>query len=738
MNNTENKWKISFGSVAFIVAVVTVLSLVPLVFYHRFYFLDDTQRGAIGQWYEVGKLLTQGHLPIFNVAAQGSGNYLAEGQWGTFSPLVWLISLVVYHSSNFLVFSTVFKIVLLNVLGLGVFFLANSMNVQKRWAVVLGFIAPFVGFTMFAGASSWVTDLMVSAFFPWFWWALRRFLNKEASPIWVFVIGYTIITVGYVFGTIMLIMTMLGAFLAAIFAKEWQAFRRVIIMGASLAFATLAVYLPGIAISSVTMRNTEGIFNNNFMSPNVSDLLYSFSPTGYSEINSWWTASSVTYMPLMYISWILLLIVFLDFSKIKEFIKNNRVTLIQWVVPTVLTFALLFGPDSVGPLRFPIRMMAYFGQLLLLLLVMLISQLGLKINKARVWTFVGFVALGIYLELSNTPQRAKTIIVINIVVALLVLLVAYFGNSNTKVNLFKKRLNVKKPIALMLTMAVIASGISLVIQGRMVGRIGDAIQGQYINYHYADYAMPAKKSEILKMAEQFKGNTVIFGFDNQTVMGNDWYITNNNSMNVYTPVGFKTFSEDFRGGDPTRIDVDQYKKLFTVDKTTKLPLADLLQVDTVGVATDSKYYKQIVKLHQVPAGWKLTSFDTHYVIIQRDVTSPEVGSVAWTNQTGIKQIVNTNYEVKLKVPAHSTATSVVFSRTAWPGYSVSGGDAKLSKPLRGYLTRINIPASDQEQTITLSFNPPMLKASTVLIAISVAIALIWTILHAVVKLRKAK
>ena len=42
---------------------------------------------------------------------------------------------------------------------------------------------------------------------------------------------------------------------------------------------------------------------------------------------------------------------------------------------------LLFGPANVGPLRFPVRMMAYFGQLVLLLVILLVARLGLKFTK---------------------------------------------------------------------------------------------------------------------------------------------------------------------------------------------------------------------------------------------------------------------------------------------------------------------------------------------------------------------
>lgn len=734
----RNSWQSTFGAIVFIVAIVTIFSLIPLLFFDRFYFLDDTQRGAIGQWYEVGKLVMQGQLPIFNVAAQGSGNYLAEGQWGTFSPLVWLISVIVYDSSNFLTFATIFKIVLLNILGVGSFLLARSMAVQKPYAIIYGIVTPFVGFTMFAGASSWVTDLMVSAFFPWFWWILRRFLNKNTGPVLAFVVGYSIITVGYVFGTIMLITIMLGAFIAAIVMKNWSQLRRIVLLGISLAATTIAVYLPGIAISGVTMRNTEGIFNDNFLSPSLSDLLFSFSPVGYSEMNSWWTVSGVTYMPFMYVSWLLALLVFVNFKQTKSFIQHHKVLLIQWLTPTLLTFMLLFGPANVGPLRFPVRMMAYFGQLVLLLVILLVAKLGLKFTKGRVQLFVGLMALGTYLEIANTPARIQSLVAINLIISVLVAAIAYLGSGYHKLQLRAISVPVKRPMLTIMILVIVTTGFSLLVQERTIGRHNDAIQQQHITYIYPDYKMPATKASILKMADKFKGNTVILGFDNHVVMGNDWYITNNDSMNVYTPVGFKKFSDDFRGGDPTRISPDSYAKLFKKDKQTQLPLADLLSVDTVAVGNegDRKVYRNLIKHKNVPVGWQVTSHDQYYVVIQREQINDNVGGVVWSNLPQVKQVKNSNYAVTIKVPAHRDDAKIVFSRTAWPGYHVKGGQAKLAKPLRGYLTQINVPASQKEQTVTLQFEPPLFKASVGLISFAVMLIVVWSISRGVMLLKK--
>ena len=158
-------------------------------------------------------------------------------------------------------------------------------------------------------------------------------------------------------------------------------------------------------------------------------------------------------------------------------------------------------------------------------------------------------------------------------------------------------------------------------------------------------------------------------------------------------------------------------------------MADLLSVDTVAVGNegDRKVYRNLIKHKNVPSGWQVTSHDQHYVVIQREKINNNVGGVVWSNIPQVTEIKNSNYEVTIKVPAHRDEAKVVFSRTAWPGYHVIGGQAKLAKPLRGYLTQIKIPASQDEQTITLQFEPPLFKASVSLIGFAVMLIVFWSI-----------
>ena len=79
-------------------------------------------------------------------------------------------------------------------------------------------------------------------------------------------------------------------------------------------------------------------------------------------------------------------------------------------------------------------------------------------------------------------------------------------------------IQLKQPMFVVVVLAIIATGFSVLVQQRTSGRHHDEIQQQHITYIYPDYQMPGTKANILKMAEKFKGNTVILGFDSHVVM----------------------------------------------------------------------------------------------------------------------------------------------------------------------------------------------------------------------------
>ncbi|MCM0582915.1 hypothetical protein H9L19_07450 [Weissella diestrammenae] len=697
----------------FIVSVF-LIALIPLIFFKDFYFLDDSQRAAAGQWYEVGREISNGHLPVLNIAAQGSGNYLAEGQWGTFSPLQWLIGLAVYHSNNFAFTISFLKVITLIVFAMGVRQLATSFGAKREWAFLAGITAPFVGFTLFAGGGSWVTDLLVSAMLPWFWLALRQFLIRRKYIVMTFIVGYSIITIGYVFGTLMMVAVMFGIIIQSLVLKDWQTLRRNILIGIPLGLIAVAVYLPGILVSHVTMRSATDIVNDNFLSPNLGELVTAYSPVHYPELSTWWATGNVTYMPLTYISWILLFVSFVNLSRLSQFIKTHKADLLQLGFPTIISFIFLFGPSAIGPLRFPIRHFAYFGQFTIIIVAVVISQMGIVFSRRRVVAFSIFSLLGGYLQYASTPERVKTILFTNIGIFIGVLLMTWIIDGHAQ-KISRYATSAFITIAILLTASV------TLIQQRVVGRAADVnSENSVVTYHYPKFNMPTTKEKVDEQAKYFVGNSLVLGNSQKTIVGNNWYIAQKPSINVYSPVGFQSFAEDVRSGDPTFVPNSTYKKLFSYDKKTHEKIVDLLSIRTVGISksTTDHIYSDIVNKKIIPEGWHINHVDDELVVITRNHSVEKAGSVVWTSQNHVTYKEQNNGNFTLRVPASNKATQVVLSRMNWPGYEISKGHANVGSALRKYLLTINVNASNKEQTIEVKYHAPGFSIACILIAVS--------------------
>ena len=100
-------------------ASVLVAGLIPLLRTPRFYFYGDTQAGSYGQWFHLGQELLAGRWPLLDLQTWRAGNFIAEGQWGLFSPLTMGIALLTTQVSNAVLLVTIVKLALLMTAALG-------------------------------------------------------------------------------------------------------------------------------------------------------------------------------------------------------------------------------------------------------------------------------------------------------------------------------------------------------------------------------------------------------------------------------------------------------------------------------------------------------------------------------------------------------------------------------------------------------------------------------------------
>lgn len=112
------------------------------------------------------------------------------------------IGVLVYLASDAVVVTTSLKIAFLVIDGVGCYLLSRSFKIPPALALVACVATPLNGFTAFFDAPSWVTGQLAWALLPYLWMLLKLTTDGRRSPFWAFVIGYFIVTIGYVAGTV--------------------------------------------------------------------------------------------------------------------------------------------------------------------------------------------------------------------------------------------------------------------------------------------------------------------------------------------------------------------------------------------------------------------------------------------------------------------------------------------------------------------------------------------------------
>lgn len=664
-------------------------SLIPLATNNRFYYYDDTQAGAFGIWFEIGTKLSAGEWPLFSDSAWGAGNYAAEGQWGIWNPLILLIGWLASLSANIVVFSTILKICFLCLLAAGTFLLARSYRASPEWAAITGVAVTLTGFTVYIDAASWVTGLMVFSLLPLTWYALRRMAFSDGNPLTALVPAYVLITIGYVHGTLMLVIVFVGLLLEAWLYGGRRGARRLLVAGLVCGLIATAVYLPGVLTAPVTAR-AGGIANSGFLTPDLSGLFTAWVPGSLPQVTGWWGGFAT--VPLLYVAWFLPVLSIVDYSKVKT---AGRETTALWVVG-VLSLALSLAPSDLGPLRFPVRIMPYVSLACLLLLSVMVSRFRVPVlTRGRLIVTAAILLSGMYLAWSQFPSFRM---------AALFGVLAVGGIAGLLMFLYSPRLRpgFRGP-------AVLAGGVVLL---SMV-----IAAGQHVAFKSSplpDYRMPDTPGSYASQLPGAQGGTFIVGDPTklgpgiwaETLASNAWYLNPAEVQNLYTPIMFAKYAEDLCISSHGWTCGAAAAKLFETDATTGKHLADLLSIDTVQILRDPDPRSNDAFNGEPAVGWHETSRSADTVVWVRDKPLLNTGQLVWSSEgTALSVVSESSQEVVIRVDRLGDAPgSAVLSRLAWPGYAAHG--AAVTAPLRGYLLKLDIPADAVGKTVTVRFEPP--------------------------------
>jgi hypothetical protein len=716
---------------------VLILSLIPLIFYDRFYFQDDTENGAYGVWYHLGESLFQGRIPVLNPSVWSSGNYIAEGQWGTWNPLVMLFGLLAYISPNAVVLTTVLKIAMLMTAGVGTFVLARSYSLSPEWAFVTGIAVPLNGFTMYFDAPSWVTGALVWAIFPFFWAELRQLMAGKRNPFWAFITGYLIVTVGYVAGTLAIGFILLAVGVETLIRKAWRPAIRIALTGLSMGLVAVVVFLPGVLTAAVTTRGTTGIWNDDYMSMDFNSLLIAPIATAYPQLLSWWWSGTAATSPAAYIAWFLPAIAFVSWSRFKQLAPELR-DLFLFLTASV-AFVLL--PTTIGPLRYPARFMPYVATgAVLLVIVALARSRRSHIGRPSLYFAVGLVMLGFYLGWAQVPARYSSIFVAAaIVIASLIALWWLLNHPEVQSHRWNKA--GMSAMSLIAIGALLATTATTVLQHRTSPRSSLSIANQPADVATYKGVLSGVKNDVVVVGDALDYPQEKETWE-QTLMANAWYLSDASVLNRYQLVGFSKFNDllclRYLGGTCPEL----AERLFDTRAETGLMLVDELQIDNVQILKESFDKPQVgmasnnyvsrdeeVEIPPLPSGWHVANETEETLLWSRDVPIGPAGGVTWSQPgTRLTEVSRSDTQLVLKVdevPAGGGRAAL--SRLPWPGYSVEG--AELSKrPVGGYLLGLEIPANAEGKLVTLNFEPPGWRIGIPVWAVAVIGMLAWSLL----------
>lgn len=702
--------------------------LIPLLFNRRYYWIDDTQSGAYGQWYEIGNRVLEGNGSFLNPTVWQSGNYLAEGAWGLFSPLLWGVGLASHVVPSAIGFAMAVKLACMIVGGLGLFLLAREFGADRPWAAAVAVAAPFAGMTFYMDATSWVNGLMAWALMPLAWATIRRAVFSGRSPAIAIVAGASMIGIGYVHATIFLGIAVAATVVEAFLSRDRVAIVRSFAIALAVGSFAVIVHLPGLLSASVSGR-VQTIVNTGLLTVDLSGLFASSTPLGSPQVGlfgGWITPDS----PLVYVAWFLPFFAFVRWRELVDLL-SRRISVV--IVLAVGVIGVLL-PSDFGPLRIPLRMMPYVVMTVLIILAVGMSRApATPLSRRRLGFALAYVVASGWLTFVQAPKYGPAVLAAVAASGFAVWVVYRIGTradttSGTAFAPFRR-------IGFATSAAIVA----------IVGSVAFVLPQHYVQPRgpLLDYEVGTELADFRSQLAGAEGDTIVVGgvlggainADDwaETLVANLWYIPDPSVQNAYTVVFYPGYQDkmcmEYQGSTCPEL----YERLFEPQPETGLPLADLIGVSSVQVVK-SDVPEDIWRT--VPDGWHIVSDTERTRLIVRDAPVPGAGSVVWTSE-GTRVQVDHADEMGVTFTVDEVPEgggTVALSRIPWPGYSVDGGTI-AEEPIEGFLLGVDVPAGSDGSTVTVSYRAPGWPLQLAAAILLVVVLLGWSALRTYGRLR---
>ena len=683
-------------------ALGTVLLMVLLLLLRdpRYFFYGDTQAAYYGWWYHLGEQVRAGHWPVLDPHAWRAGNLVAEGQWGLYSPLSIGIGLLATVSGGVLLLASAVKVALICAGSLGMFALVRSYDGPPPMACFAAVAVPMGGMTQYLDMPSWAAGLTIWALFPWVWWALRGAMRRPAMVAPALVAGYLMVTVGYVYGTIMLILVLVGCLTDAWIARDRTAAARLFGVGLVCGLVAVAVYLPGVLTASVSVRDSAfGGFGGKFSTDPLA-MFMSVIPTAAVP------DTSAHLLPYAYLAWFLPVLLWLDVEKV----RRGWRPLTGLLLITVVTLLVVDGPARFGPLRWPLRLQTFLVVAVVLAVVVALTRFGVRrpssgrLVLSLLWVFVaGVVAVvrapGVW------PGHLLSVVLVG---AGLIALWYVARRSDSHVWL--------AGVGCVVTLAATAWQHTVFPEPPSPQR-----------------NMPASLAAYQRPLAQAEGDVMVVGDASAVVeahpaavkdllVGSAWYLNGQRVQNTYTAVSHAAFKDRYCMTYQGSTCPEALGTLFAREPDTGRRRVDLLGVSTL-LLVRADFPPHV--LDSPPSGWRRVGTTPWSVTWVRENPVPGAGRPVWTSPgTAVTPLSTDDRTARFRVQdVPSGGGRVVLSALAWPGYTTDVG--RLADPADGYLLEVDVPGDARGQVVTVHFSPPAWPLELACWWLGLGISVVW-------------
>lgn len=687
---------------AALVAVVAAVVTATVVFVVEtlqpgFFRRDDAVNEFLPYLSEMSRLWTSGQLPILTSHSLNGGNFLIDFQRSMFYPIVVIAAFaypLIDSPANVALLMAGLNIWSVMVAGYTAA-AAFGVNRWMRWATALGLA--FGPLFFFLYATSWWNAAIASSAILWLiaaleWYARRRTIGS------VVVVGVAVLLnmlVGWPHGYIALAILFVAYAVRlslqerAAGAARWWLTALPLVFAAMLPILVVMPLLSEFLTQGSNFARQSGVYNDNFGTPSLSQLLNVFNPTGGDLWNiyggfRWWP------LPIGYVSLSVLLLVF---------VRNWREQLRRPDLLMLLALAGLFlflsqMPSQFGPLRSSFRFLPYVGGFLLLAQALLISRAVFRFTRVRAAIIIGimfFAAIFASWRVATPRDDVRYAYVMPALSVVLLCVVVILCLRYRK---------------------VAAAALALTIGGVLLlfAQVPRGLSDTYLGTSsFPDFA--AAEPNLQKIPEGFVLHaSTYYSFGNAVLpefSAARYLLADKRIMNGYDPVGFAPYNDRLQPlavqGHLPLTAVDTLAQPSSLDPSVcDLTVWGIRSVVTLTDPDDARApLLEECGFTRIATGLA----DSLWV----DDSRPMTGTVSWaspgTSVSNDTELSDRHERIQVRNDSGSTGT-VAFARMAWPGFTAeSAGQPLTVGKYEDTLVTVEVPAGFDGQ-IDLSYTPP--------------------------------